>query len=335
MIIRQRLLLIINNNYKGVINMNNFKKIGLTALAGSLIATSAFAVESTITGSSSIDVKNHEKTQAGKNWSMGNSVTFGFSGETDGGLSISTSFELDQGATGGTATDVFDNHSITVSSDSLGTLVFSGHGGDSAQGAIDTTAAGNIWDNTFVGAAAFVSPVAARAGNDSMLYTLPSVVDDLKIMASYAPGNATADTQTSWAASYTGVEGLTVDFGVGDSGVRGSEIESTTYKGTYAIGSFTLGYSNTDNDKTGASNREVTSYAVSYTVSDDLSVSYGQETFDTTGQSVDEEVESISVSYTTGGMTLTASSLEATGINNSSTDANKQGLWKLAASFAF
>ena len=31
-----------NNNYKGVINMN-IKKIGLTALAGSLITTSAFA----------------------------------------------------------------------------------------------------------------------------------------------------------------------------------------------------------------------------------------------------------------------------------------------------
>ena len=55
---------------------------------------------------------------------------------------------------------------------------------------------------------------------------------------------------------------------------------------------FTVGYSNTDNDKTGASDREVTSYAVSYTVSDDLSVSYGQETFDTAGQSVDEEFES-------------------------------------------
>ena len=315
--------------------MNNFKKIGLTALAGSLIATSAFAVESTITGSSSIDVKNHEKTQAGKNWSMGNSVTFGFSGETDGGLSISTSFELDQGATGGTATDVFDSHSITVSSDSLGTLVFSGHGGDSAQGAIDTSAAGNIWDNTFTGVAAFSGPAAARAGNDSMLYTLPSVVDDLKIMASYAPGNSTTETQTSWAASYTGVEGLTLDYGVGDSGVSGSEIESTSYKGTYAIGSFTLGYSNTDNDKTGVSDREVTSYAVSYTVSDDLSVSYGQETFDTEGESVDEEFESISVSYTTGGMTLTASSKEATGINNSALDTNKQGLWTLAASFAF
>ena len=40
----QCLLLIITIN-KGVINMNNFKKIGLTALAGSLVATSANAGE--------------------------------------------------------------------------------------------------------------------------------------------------------------------------------------------------------------------------------------------------------------------------------------------------
>ena len=38
-----RLLLIINKQFKGVINMNNFKKVGLTALAGSLLATSAYA----------------------------------------------------------------------------------------------------------------------------------------------------------------------------------------------------------------------------------------------------------------------------------------------------
>ena len=42
MLWKQRLLLIITLN-KGVINMNKFKKIGLTALAGSLVASSAFA----------------------------------------------------------------------------------------------------------------------------------------------------------------------------------------------------------------------------------------------------------------------------------------------------
>ena len=34
--------------------MNNFKKIGLTALAGSLVATSAFAGELTASGSASM-----------------------------------------------------------------------------------------------------------------------------------------------------------------------------------------------------------------------------------------------------------------------------------------
>ena len=37
--------------------MNNLKKIGLTALAGSLVATSAFAGELTATGSASMGVK--------------------------------------------------------------------------------------------------------------------------------------------------------------------------------------------------------------------------------------------------------------------------------------
>ena len=38
--------------------MNNLKKIGLTALASSLIATSAFAGEMSVTGSASIALKN-------------------------------------------------------------------------------------------------------------------------------------------------------------------------------------------------------------------------------------------------------------------------------------
>ena len=42
----------------------------------------------------------------------------------------------------------FDNHYVEIGSDALGTLRFSGHGGSSAQGAMDTTAAGDLWNNT-------------------------------------------------------------------------------------------------------------------------------------------------------------------------------------------
>ena len=51
--------------------MNNFKKIGLTALAGSLVATSAFAGELTVTGSAGINVSNisgSADAATGKDW---------------------------------------------------------------------------------------------------------------------------------------------------------------------------------------------------------------------------------------------------------------------------
>ena len=47
------LLLIITIN-KGVINMNNFKKIGLSALAGSLVAVSAQAADVSLSGGASV-----------------------------------------------------------------------------------------------------------------------------------------------------------------------------------------------------------------------------------------------------------------------------------------
>ena len=65
---------------------------------------------------------------------MGNQLTFSGSGELDNGLTVALSFVLDQGDNAATvATGPFDSHSVTVSSDALGTLVSSGEGGDSAQ----------------------------------------------------------------------------------------------------------------------------------------------------------------------------------------------------------
>jgi outer membrane protein OmpU len=307
----------------------NIKKIGLTALAGSLVATSAYAGAMSVSGGASMALKNDSGTQAGKSWTMGNSLTFTGGGELDNGINVSLSFELDGAEGVGQANAPFDSHSLTLSSDGLGTLVFAGHGGSSAQGAIDTTAAGDLWNN----GSGITGPTAAASGDNSMLYTLPAMVDGVGITASYSPGRASQDSHTAFAISYTGVEGLTLNYGQGDSGAPGSEITSTTMKASYAVGSFTLGASKTEADKTGASDREVTSYNVAYTVSDDISVGYGVETFDTAGQSVDEEVRGFNISYTTGGMTLGAMQVEGEGIGNSAS--SEKDRWKLSASFAF
>ena len=110
-------------------------------------------------------VKNNKGNQ-GKSWTMGNQLTFTGGGELDNGLNIALSFVLDQGdgVTAGTAP--FDSHSITISSDAMGSIVIAGEGAGNAQSALDTTAAGDIWDNGFKTGDAEVAYIA-MAGSDA------------------------------------------------------------------------------------------------------------------------------------------------------------------------
>src|SRR5210317_1819347 len=129
--------------------MNKFKKIGLTALAASLVSVSANAGELTATGAASITAEGYSGAIGNSGataWSMGNSVNFAGSTELDNGLTVSMAFELDQGAANNSSNG-FDNPSVTISSDSLGSVKFSGHGGSSATSALVGSAAGGLWDN--------------------------------------------------------------------------------------------------------------------------------------------------------------------------------------------
>ena len=51
--------------------MNNIKKIGLTALAGSLIATSAFAGSMSVSGGADIALKNESNNNTSNSFSYG------------------------------------------------------------------------------------------------------------------------------------------------------------------------------------------------------------------------------------------------------------------------
>ena len=313
----------------------NIKKIGLTALAASLVSVSAHAGALSVSGGASIGVKDTSKTSTGKSFTMGNSVTFTGSGELDNGMNVSISFELDQGAEAGTAGAAakgpFDSHSVTVSSDELGTLVFAGHGGSSAQSEIDTTAAGDAWNN---GSNFTVS--ASSTSNNMMLYTLPTFIDDVTAKVSYTPGAAGVDSATAWRLGYTGVEGLTVDYAQGDNETVGAKAEATTFKASYAYSSFTLSYSNNEYDTEAATGgQDIDSWNLAYTVNDDLSVAYGVETHDTEAQAVDEEAEYVNVSYTTGGVTLSASNYMYEGDQNTAGAAGEIDRWALSATFAF
>ena len=315
----------------------NIKKIGLTALAGSLVATTAFAGEMSVNGNASVTAKNNSGTDGGKSFTMGNQLTFSGGGELDNGLNVALSFVLDHGDN---VASGFDSHSISIGSDTIGTFTFAGDGTGNAQSALDTTAAGDIWDNGFTygttRGTSYTAPQGPDAENNkSINWALPSFVDGLAVAASYSGGTTAKNSTTAYGVTYTGVEGLTAYYGAGEVGSTSDSGDTTSMGVSYAMGSFTAAYSVNEADMTTAADEEQTSWKVSYTVTDDLSVTYGEETHDTNGQSVDEEFQSISVSYTTGGMTITAASIDAKGLGNTSGANNEQTRWKLGAAFAF
>ena len=335
--------------------MNNIKKIGLTALAASLVSTSAFAGEMTVTGSASMAAEGFSSTamNAGTTFSMGNQLTFSGSGELDNGLSVSLSFVLDQGDDATTVAPAsgtkkfgdapFDSHSVSISSDALGTLVLHGEGGSSAASALDTTAAGDIWDNfdgVSGGGTAGVAVSDTGPGDNSLFYTLPSLVDGLTVNASYKPQGSGAESAVGFAGTYSGVEGLSVSYGTTElnSGTASTSGDQDVLKASYAYGPITLAYSNSHYDvgaATDATNQETTSMAVSYTVSDAISVTYGTEEIDKGSVSVDAEYEKISASYTPGGMTISATMADAKNVAHTTTANEDIEYWSLGLSFAF
>ena len=337
--------------------MNNFKKIGMTALAASLVSTSVFAGEMTVSGSASINAEGFSSTgmDSGTAFTMGNQLTFSGSGELDNGMTVSLSFVLDQGddattdpqtATNKKFGDApFDSHSVTISSDAIGSLKFSGEGGASTASSIDTTAAGDIWDNFdgvkgHSGGTIGVKVSNSEAGDNSFFYTLPSMVDGLTVNASYKPQGTAPDSALGYGVSYTGVEGLAVHYATTD--IEGATValsgDQTVLKATYAYGPVTVGYSKAEYDlgtTDGSTDQDTTSYAVSYTVSDAISVTYGTEEIDKGDETVDAEYDKISASYTAGGMTITATMADGENISHG-TNANEDiEYWGLGLSFAF
>jgi outer membrane protein OmpU len=315
----------------------NIKKIGLTALAGSLVASSAFAGEMSVAGGASINVEhiNGGAADTGKAWSMGNQLTFSGSGELDNGMNVSLSFVIDQGDDDMPAAgSPFDSHSVTISSDALGSLKFSGEGGSSATSALDTTAAGDIWDAYDI--ASTIHPTGIGGGSNSMYYTLPALMDGLSISASYAPtgsGAVGTEAASGMSATYTGVEGLSVSYGTGDGATANTSAEAL--KASYAYGPITVAYSNYEFDADGStSDDDTTSYKVSYTVSDEISISYGTETIERPTKE-DVETSRISASYTAGGMTISATMDEIENMDGTTTATQDRERWALGASFAF
>ena len=337
MIICECLLLIIKQT-KGVINMNNLRKIGLSALAGSLAISSAHAADFSVTGGASItfDDPNRGFSDRGNGFYMGDSLTFSASGETDNGIGVAVSYELD-----GTA--AIDDMSISLSGD-FGTLVFDGHGGSSAFAAVDDktpNAYEEAWDviDTNGATTGGTPTVINGGGTDNMfIYTSPTV-SGVTVTAAYVNHvSAAAESYMDFAISVSPemVEGLTLGFASADHTIATNrDQEETTMYATYASGPFTVGVQSSElDDTTASSDLESIAYGISYAVNDDLSIGYSYHELETeTAGDADQQSTGVSFSYTQGGITLGGAMNEVD--NMGGTGSNDFEGYEFGLSFAF
>ena len=242
----------------------------------------------------------------------------------------------------------FDSHSVTVSSDAMGSLTLAGEGGTTATGAINKTAAGNLWD-AFDGlgtlnAISFATDLLTTisAGTNGLMYTSPELTEGLTLVGSYVPQGGNKEASTGYGVNYSGFDGLTINYATQDI-IEARESASTTggdqdvIKVSYVYGSFTGTYSNSDyNAGTAAASSEASSYAVSYSVSDELSLTYGSETHESgTAGDQDAEITGLSFAYTAGGMTLSGSMKDGENLVYGTGTVEDREQWTLGASFAF
>ena len=291
--------------------MTNLKKVGLTALAGTLATITAVqAAEVTVSGiaqvsytTKSVDTSALDETSSDA-FGKDTKIKFSASGEMDNGMTASWMHHH-------AASSIFSSL-VTLDMGDMGTLYMdSGNAGRQGITTIQDkvpNAGEQVWDDTG-SASADHGTVAQGIANVGTGNTLGYAVSSgmMKLSAGFSYNNG---SQESFAVTFTDVGGSGLSAGAGMATSQNvdliTEDDVDTVFATYTMGSITVGAQKTSVDaETAAQDIERNSYGISMAVNENLSLSYGvsDTEFDESGL-VDEENSGVSASYTAGGMTF-------------------------------
>ena len=348
--------------------MTNLKKIGISALAGSLVAMSAaVAGELSVSGGAKISYTNKGGNEfaggaadagasgvSGKGFGMQQNIAFNGSGELDNGFVVSLGHVI-HADLGGSSTSV-----ITVDMGDMGVLKYQQGTGNIGFAKIDDvmptaeeeTSNGLGINSTSSSTAVSQSGVQYEAdmGGNGFDYTY-SIDGVGSINLGYSPGNVdtqTDDGETTGAGANNDsgksvhvvldslVDGLAIYAGTGQDGSNDTDVAALTY----AVGPVTVGFQYTEIDQeaaasAGRADSERSQASIAFAINDNLSVSYGitDTKLDGTANAVDEEITGMSIGYSMGGMTLNAHHNE--GENMGGNALNEVEHTEISLSFAF
>ena len=316
----------------------NIKKVGLTALAGSLVATSAFAGELSLSGGAKLSYVTKggslETTNVvASGYAMDQEISASGSAELDNGFTISLSHGLS-----GSGAEGSDTSSLTLDMGDMGTLGYNdtdGHYG--LAGLEDKMPNAYEQANDGLGTTATAATMAKMASGAGFGYSTTvggasisiGYSDNLGATTNRSDGGqdttaTSVDSSSSVAVTYAVEDmGLTVFGGVGTEGqADGKELDHATFGATYAFGPATVGYQLNDEDDsaTGGTDYETEIFGISFMVNENFSLSYGEHNTEKSGTTVDQEAESIQASYSMGGMTVNIKDSEMSGVAHTATN---------------
>ena len=326
--------------------MNNLKKVGLSALAGSLVAFSAQAGELSASGGAKItytaDTGNEDVAHDGNRFGVQKSVSLSGSGELDNGHSISLAHTFAAGSTLSTT-------ALTYDMGDMGKLTYQEDSGDLGIGKIDDLmpTADEEVTNGIDTEASSNEGLAGKVDSGITGFNYTYSMDMATINVGYGTGadgnvddgaNSGAgsnESSQSIAVTATPMDGLTVFAGTGEKGTNLGKDEHDTYGLKYAFGPITVGYqhSEIDFEATASNDNETDMFGISFAVNDNLSISYGEQDTEADGQANDQEVEGFSVGYSMGGISIKAHSNEGKNIANTADNVSEHT--EIAVSFAF
>ena len=220
--------------------MNKLTKVGLTALATSLVSTASFAGEMSVSGSAALSYTGLSTNSDVNPWAMGDSVKFNGGGDLDNGMTVSVYYELD----GGT----YDDYNLKLGMGDMGTLSFSGN--SSSGSGVDKLKdiVPNAYTPVYEATDATDSGLIDASGNNQAgQWGYDVSAGGFDLSASYNPEPAAGKTaETGYAVVYDGLmDGLTLSAGYFDDG---DEAENDTLGVKYTMGSLTAAYQMTKVD---------------------------------------------------------------------------------------
>ena len=162
-------------------------------------------------------------------------------------------------------------------------------------------------------------------------------------------GGASGAAGSGWDLTATltsdlhGVDGLTIYGGISEveqfqnAATISGDKEEDVIGIKYAMGGFTAGWQQTTEETgiTATTEYENTSYGITFSVNDDLSISYGHVESDGSGSSANPEADSIQAAYTMGGATFRIAEVDVTNAKYSTAAANDMDATIISLGLAF